>query len=224
MTADLYEILGVQRDATTAEIHAAFRKLSKLHHPDKGGDREEFERMKLADDVLTDEARRAAYDETGDTGEQMGDERINSEAIATLSSVLGLALSEFDARHAMGGGDLLVIMKRLLGTKLDEIKKDRAKCETEADKMERIKKKITVKTGENHLAKLLDRGIQAAQASVKGADIALRIGNRTMEMLETYDFAADPILAPTAADVRQYAAHTHRQSEFYPNHFNWPGR
>ena len=34
---DLYGVLGVSRDAETNEIRKAFLKLSKVHHPDKGG-------------------------------------------------------------------------------------------------------------------------------------------------------------------------------------------
>lgn len=63
----LYDILGVSRIAPPSEIRAAYRKLSKIHHPDKGGDPAMFASITLARDVLFDEARRAAYDATGKT-------------------------------------------------------------------------------------------------------------------------------------------------------------
>ena len=37
-----YEILEVAKDATTKEINKAYKKLSRIHHPDKGGNQEDF--------------------------------------------------------------------------------------------------------------------------------------------------------------------------------------
>ena len=62
---DLYGVLGVSRDAETNEIRKAFLKLSKVHHPDKGGDMEKFKEIQEAHEVLTDERKRQVYDMTG---------------------------------------------------------------------------------------------------------------------------------------------------------------
>ena len=61
----LYECLGVSRGADAAEIKKAYRKMSLLHHPDKGGDPEEFKKIQRAYEVLSDDARRKNYDVTG---------------------------------------------------------------------------------------------------------------------------------------------------------------
>lgn len=67
---ELYERLGVSKDADTNEIKKAFKKLAMTHHPDKGGDPEEFKKIQHAHEVLTDEQKRHMYDMTGsDTGE-----------------------------------------------------------------------------------------------------------------------------------------------------------
>lgn len=61
-----YEVLQVDKKATLKDIKAAYRKLSKNHHPDKeGGSKEQFEFVKLAFDVLSDPERRERYDRTG---------------------------------------------------------------------------------------------------------------------------------------------------------------
>lgn len=49
------QALGVTKDAPLSVIKAAFRALSKEHHPDAGGDRTVFERIKAAYDVLVEE-------------------------------------------------------------------------------------------------------------------------------------------------------------------------
>jgi curved DNA-binding protein CbpA len=67
VTPDLYELLGVPRDASPAAIKSAFRKKAKDSHPDLGGDPEAFHLLKLAYDVLSDDEARRHYDATGET-------------------------------------------------------------------------------------------------------------------------------------------------------------
>ncbi|ABP00122.1 predicted protein, partial [Ostreococcus lucimarinus CCE9901] len=60
-----YDALGVARDATKTEVRRAYRNLITRAHPDKGGDAVTFARIQRAYDVLSDDAKRASYDETG---------------------------------------------------------------------------------------------------------------------------------------------------------------
>ena len=66
---DYYELLGVSRTATEAELKTAFRKLAMQHHPDRNpGDKEcehRFKEINEAYDVLKDPDKRAAYDRFG---------------------------------------------------------------------------------------------------------------------------------------------------------------
>src|SRR5579875_167788 len=66
MAADPYEILGVKRDASEAEIRAAYRKLAKKHHPDlnpgKPEAAERFKAINQANDILSDAEKRRRYD------------------------------------------------------------------------------------------------------------------------------------------------------------------
>lgn len=65
---DYYEILGISKNATDAEIKSAFRKLAKEYHPDKnkGSDAEEkFKEINEAYEVLSDANKRAHYDQFG---------------------------------------------------------------------------------------------------------------------------------------------------------------
>ncbi|POV94509.1 hypothetical protein PSHT_16165, partial [Puccinia striiformis] len=60
-----YWTLAVQKKASMKEIKVAFRKLSLLHHPDKGGQVKKFQSISEAYSILSDPDRRSAYDWTG---------------------------------------------------------------------------------------------------------------------------------------------------------------
>ena len=67
--ADYYELLGVDRTASAAELKSAYRKLAKQYHPDLNpGDaaaEQKFKEVSQAYEVLKDEQNRAAYDQFG---------------------------------------------------------------------------------------------------------------------------------------------------------------
>lgn len=60
-----YEALGVPNTASEDEIKKAYRKLAIKHHPDKGGDPEEFKKIQGAYDILSDSEKRQNFDRFG---------------------------------------------------------------------------------------------------------------------------------------------------------------
>ncbi len=69
---DYYEVLGVGRDTSKADLKKAYRRLAMKYHPDRNeGDKtieEKFKEAKEAYEILNDEDKRAAYDQYGHAG------------------------------------------------------------------------------------------------------------------------------------------------------------
>src|SRR5882757_222396 len=73
---DYYEVLGVTRAASEAEMKASYRKLAMKWHPDRNpGDKDceaHFKEINEAYDCLKDEQKRAAYDRFGHAAFEQG--------------------------------------------------------------------------------------------------------------------------------------------------------
>ena len=101
--ADLYQTLGVARDADPATIKAAYRKLAMQHHPDRNpGDaaaEQRFKELSQAYDVLKDPQKRQAYDRYGEAAFQNGGGGRGHAGFNDFSDIFDNIFSEF-----MGGG------------------------------------------------------------------------------------------------------------------------
>jgi molecular chaperone DnaJ len=73
---DYYEVLGLKRDASADEIKKAYRRIAMKHHPDRNPDNKEseekFKEAAEANEILSDEQKRAAYDRMGHAAFEQG--------------------------------------------------------------------------------------------------------------------------------------------------------
>lgn len=80
-----YEVLGIEKDASRTDIKKAYRKAALHKHPDKSGDREEFERIKEAYECLIDEASRQFYDQHGSAPK--AEASLDDKALSLIASL-----------------------------------------------------------------------------------------------------------------------------------------
>ncbi len=72
MAKDYYKSLGIARNASKEEIKKVYRELAHKYHPDKGGDAERFKEINEAYSVLSNDEKRAQYDQFGNVFEGGG--------------------------------------------------------------------------------------------------------------------------------------------------------
>jgi molecular chaperone DnaJ len=107
-TRDYYEVLGVARDASDADIKKAYRKLALKYHPDRNaGDAAAEEKFKEAAEayaVLADPDKRARYDRFGHAGVAGGAQGFDPTVFTGFEDILGGLGDIFGFGDVFGGG------------------------------------------------------------------------------------------------------------------------
>ncbi|MGH2729150.1 MAG: molecular chaperone DnaJ [Actinomycetota bacterium] len=117
MTRDHYEVLGVDRNASSDEIKRAYRRLARAHHPDANRDdpdaEERFKEITRAYEVLSDGHKRSRYD-------TFGDERAGAGGFSDFGGISDLFASFFGGaagprtRGPARGADVLAAVELTL--------------------------------------------------------------------------------------------------------------
>lgn len=90
-----YQTLGVSENASPDEIKKAYRKLANQHHPDKGGDQAKFKDISVAYDTLSDQNKKAEYDQMRRGGPQM---HFNTGNMHDFADIFGGGFDPFGNR------------------------------------------------------------------------------------------------------------------------------
>lgn len=110
MSESLYETLGVSKSASGDEIKKAYRRLARKYHPDinkDAGAEDKFKEINAAYEILSDEKKRAQYDQYGDA--MFGGQNFHDFASGTNMGDLNEILKNifgggFGARGGFSGG------------------------------------------------------------------------------------------------------------------------
>ncbi len=107
--ADYYDVLGVDRGASEADLKSAYRKLALKHHPDRNqGSKDAEEQFKAAAEayaVLSDPQKRAAYDRFGHAGlGAQGGGGFDPSTFVGFEDILGGLGDAFGFGDLFGGG------------------------------------------------------------------------------------------------------------------------
>lgn len=190
MIKDLYGILDVKRDATPAQINSAYRKLSKKHHPDAGGDPAVFDRIARAKSLLLDPAKRAKYDATG----ELDDGPDNAEAMvfqAVMQTIQRVAMSIAQRGEDPETMDLVTLAGLQMRQDINELNTQLALIPQNIEKALGLAKRFRNRKGEPNQIGLMFQS--QARDFERGADMIRRqihVNEQAQKMLESYAFDA----------------------------------
>ena len=186
---DLYKILDIKKDATTDEIKKAYKKLSKVHHPDKGGDEEKFKQISLAHKILTDESKRSDYDKYGviDDSVIMNTEKQAIDVLCLLINRLLEQAEKADERLYLKI-DFIKQIKDSLKKEETEIKRRIKEADKSIKQLKEIQKRIKCLNKNNIMDNLFKTRISYHINSKNVCNKTFIINNKACEIINDYKF------------------------------------
>jgi len=193
MADELYDVLGVDKDATSADIKKAYRKKAKTEHPDAGGSSEKFTELTLAYECLSDDEKRDRYDRTGETGGSSIDQELN-QALSIATGAINAVMQEIARRGLkLENFDVLGDAMRTIEARIKATEEMIKQHQLEGAKLERLSKKFTARKGKTNrlgpvlLAQAKDR-FRQAEVSVQ-TNVTLQ---KAVNILDEHNFEWTP--------------------------------
>lgn len=154
-----YEVLGVARDASDADIKQAHRRLARRFHPDVSKEENAEEMFKLvqrAYDILSDPDRRAHFDKTGE-------ENIEDPMVGVRDLLASALKTTLIRTLDMPWVNIVNVAHMVLDEMRDTINKQLEETREAIQKMERHRGRVQNKTGHNMYEAIVDAQLERAR-------------------------------------------------------------
>lgn len=190
---DLYDVLGVPRDATQDEIKAAGRKKVKATHPDHGGDPETFHKITQALTVLRNPERREHYDRTADTGEDRTDLAEDQLVMSLLSQQLAMIVaSEEDPRHI----DVPSKMREMISAIIVQMTQEQDVSRRRAARISEFRSRLSTSDLDDALSTMLSAQEQEHVSRAAKIQDIIALHQKALIKVNAYTYARDPAPQP----------------------------
>lgn len=194
---DLYETLGVARDATKEAIKKAFRRRARETHPDVGGEPEKFHAVELAHRILTDDQRRGEYDATGRVDERV--DTLDAQAMSLIGALVERFLADEEAKFL----DVVSEMRKSLKADIRTAETNRLDGKAFLARTKMLRTRFKGGKGAGIIDRMIVRKIEQAEQAIRQIDEQIEIRNLALALLEDASF--DPEARPAPPDVTSWA-------------------
>lgn len=188
-----YEVLGVRKNDRDPEIRSAYRKLSARLHPDKEtGDRDKFEEVKLAHDVLTDHERRKRYDTTGRTDiSAVTPERIQIFVTDTMRTVIEATRPDGSSDDPIWENIRDKILLSITASRAP-LKNDRFKLQRKLERAVRLAERFKAKSEYDPVGLALKRERERLENELRINQDAMELSIEAERVFRTYEYDVGP--------------------------------
>jgi curved DNA-binding protein CbpA len=171
----LYKDLGIKENATPEEIKKAYKKRINETHPDKGGDEEEFLKVKSSYLILKDEFKRKSYDGLGEIIEGESD----AETILRqgFNELVGKGLFE---------NDILAMLRAKITGQFDNAENGIQDNERFIGLLEKQLGRFEVKDGESIYESVIKQHIRKSKLNVSNFELILKQCKDVRELINDY--------------------------------------
>ena len=190
---DPYRELGLDRDASQADVKRSYRSRAKRAHPDAGGSSAAFDRLQRSYLVLSDPERRGRYDRTGRI-EEPGADNETAVLLQRLHQMLDLAIASCLQRGVDPACAALVDEMRAVAARArGEVEKQRATVEKALTAYRRLTGRFRVRKrgAANHMERLLEGKIEMQVQALARFRAEIDAISRAEAALGDYLFDAD---------------------------------
>lgn len=210
----LYDDLGVEPDATTDQINAAYRRLAKNAHPDAGGDVDEFVKLSRAVNVLRNPKSRSQYDADGTIDDAQRTE--DAEANEMLTSLFQQAFQ--NVVQMLGRFDQIDVILELRKLADKEIRLQLAEKETalraQRHTANAIDRLVHIGSGPNILGRMLEQQAETIGRALEAMERRIRVIELARAKAADWNWKTDPPVthhfpyAPTGATPSSFSTAT----------------
>lgn len=189
-----YKILKLTRLAQKDTITQQYRKLAKLHHPDRGGNPEKFRQIQLAYDILINDARRKLYNETGEYAETP---KKRAEEIEQILAVLSQTFTTVVANTLKYGGDpltqniILLMEQMLMQAEKDTVSQQLNPIKKATEKLEKMLNRFTVDEGNNDMQDIIKSHIAQNKIHILECEKGLALLEKVKAHLKKFGYNKD---------------------------------
>ena len=183
---DPYKILGLTKDAMFGDVKAAYRKLSKTHHPDMGGDEKRFQEINLAYRVLSDHKKRKLYDEQGVVMDDSPDH------VANLVRARVAAIAEGWIDNMVKGAKepLGRFVNRNMGSGIEGIKRSNRDIKNSITQLKNVRNRLICKDGADNsiIHNAIDSRIDTYKKGIAQNEMEIVIVTQVIERISEYEY------------------------------------
>jgi curved DNA-binding protein CbpA len=189
---DLYELLGVLRDASDDDIEMAFRKKAKALHPDKGGNADAFAALARAIAVLRDPEKRAHYDRFGNANDRAAQadpaiELVKIEVDGLLGAFLG------SDKRAIFYVDVVKVMTDAFDDKIAAIEKQIKTLKVDTVRVADFASRFEADDDDNLIRKMIEYKVRSMTQAMANAERIIETHRAAREIAASHKFRSDPL-------------------------------
>jgi curved DNA-binding protein CbpA len=201
----LYELLGVEPTATKEEIKTAYRVHAREHHPDKGGDSEQFKLYTEAYEILIDDKARSYYDKTGEKKKDSMEDEAERTLVEVFSEIIG-SMTKDELEYS----NLVDIAEVKIGNIKQNITREIEKAEHSLVFLEECYRRVSNKDNSdisNPLHVALQSTIGHYKKDILNKKRGYDVGNMMLDILKNIEFNKKTNRAGFFAEYQSGSAH-----------------